>query len=186
MHWATAELTFGRPPRAYTSGPPPATPATPAAPAAAGAPALRGARGLTLMEILLVIVLIGIMSAFAIPKLTDAINSQNVQSARVAFVSMYAKARYTAIQRGGTTTLTLANNVLSIQATSAISSLTGAVGNSVDLYGRYGVTVSATPSNTWTFDSRGLGTATVQSTVNISKGTHQSTILLSGAGRVIQ
>ena len=38
----------------------------------------RSERGLTLMEILLVIVLIGLMSAFAIPKLTDAMRRQNV------------------------------------------------------------------------------------------------------------
>jgi prepilin-type N-terminal cleavage/methylation domain-containing protein len=146
----------------------------------------RNQRGLTLMEILLVIVLIGLMSAFAIPKLSDAMNGQNVQSARAAFVGMYAQARSTAIQRGGSATLTLAGNVLRIQSKNPITGVTEAVGNSVDLNGRYGVTVSSTPSNTWIFDPRGIGTAASQSSVTITKSTHSTTIVMSAAGRVIQ
>ena len=145
----------------------------------------RSERGLTLMEILLVIVLIGLMSAFAIPKLTDAMRRQNVQSARVAFVAMYAQARATAIQRGTTDSLILSGNVLRIRAANPVTGFSEAVGNSVDLYSRYGVTVSSTNSP-WTFDSRGLGPGTSQTSVTISKGPYSTTILMSAAGRVIQ
>ena len=148
--------------------------------------AARNARGVTLLEILMVIVFIALMSAFAIPRLNDAMNSQNVRSARAAFVGMNAKARYAAIQRGGSATLTLANNVLSVQSTNPVSNAAQSVGNSVDLYGRYGVTVSPS-SLTWTFDARGLRTQTDSTSVTIYKGTKDSTkIVLSPAGRVIQ
>jgi prepilin-type N-terminal cleavage/methylation domain-containing protein len=142
-------------------------------------------RGLTLMEILLVIVLIGIMSAFAIPRLSDALTHQNVQSARVAFVGMCAKARYVAIQRGSKTRLTLVNNVVSIQSANPVTNVTESVGNAVDLNSRYGVTVRP-PVGTWTFDSRGLGTAAGQTSVSIAKGSDSTEIVISAAGRVIQ
>jgi len=113
-------------------------------------------------------------------------SSQNVQSARAAFVGMSAQARYAAIQRGSSATLTLANNVLSIRSTDPVSNATKAVGNSVDLNGRYGVTVSPA-SLTWTFDARGIRQQTDSTSVTISKGAnHSTTIVLSPAGRVIQ
>ena len=147
--------------------------------------AKRSQRGMSLMEILLVIVLIGIMSAFAIPRLTDAMNSQNVQSARAAFVATYAQARYTAIQRGSTASLVLSGNVLRISSTNPVTNVTESVGNSVSLSDRYGVSVSPT-SYTWTFDPRGIGNATAQTSVTISKSTHATQVLISAAGRVIQ
>lgn len=142
-------------------------------------------RGFTLMEMLMVIVLIGAMTAFALPRLNSAMTQQNVSSARVAFVGMYAKARYTAIQRGSAATLILANNVVSIQSTNPVTNVTQMVGNSVNLGTRYGVTVQPA-SSTWQFDPRGLGTGASQTSVSITKGTYATQIVISAAGRVIQ
>ena len=109
---------------------------------------------------------------------------QDVQSARVAFVGTYAQARYTAIQRASTTRLILANNVVLIQSVNPVTNVSEAVGTAVDLNSRYGVTVR--PNATWTFDSRGLGTAAGQSSVSIAKGADTTEIVISAVGRVIQ
>jgi prepilin-type N-terminal cleavage/methylation domain-containing protein len=144
-----------------------------------------GQRGLTLMELLLVIALIGIMSAFGLPRISAALGRQSVQSARVAFVGMYAKARYTAIQRGSKTQLIVVNDVASIQSANPVTNLVEEVGNAVDFNKRYGVTVQPVVG-IWTFDSRGLGSGAGQTSVSIAKGTDSTEIVISAAGRVIQ
>ena len=145
----------------------------------------RSEGGVTLIEILLVIVLIALMSAFAIPKLSDAMMQQSVSSARVAFVGMYATARSTAIQRGAQSALILANNVVTIRSQNPVTSLTETVGNSLDLNGRYGVTVQPA-IDTLQFDSRGIGLGAIPDTVSITKGWYATQIVISAVGRVIE
>jgi prepilin-type N-terminal cleavage/methylation domain-containing protein len=142
-------------------------------------------RGMTLIEIVIVIVLIGAMAGYAIPRIGDAITKQNVRSARTLFVSMHARARATAIQRGSRTQLVVSNGQLRIVSFNPVTGASESVGNLEDLGQRYGVTVS--PSTlTLTFDPRGIGTEASQTEVTIRKGSYTSRIVISPAGRVIQ
>jgi len=60
----------------------------------------RGNSGFTVIELLWVIVLMGLMAMLGIPRIRDALQKQNVRSARVATVSHVVKARNAAVQRG--------------------------------------------------------------------------------------
>jgi prepilin-type N-terminal cleavage/methylation domain-containing protein len=144
-----------------------------------------GSNGLTLIEILLVIVLIGILAGYGLPRLANISTTQSISSARVALVGLLANARYTAIQRGGSASFILSNNQITVQATNPVTGVTETVGNVQDLNGRYGVTVQPT-SLTLIFDPRGVGTASSQTTVSITKGSYGTSIVISAAGRVIQ
>ena len=57
-------------------------------------------RGFTFIEVLIVMVLIGIIAALGIPRIRDAIQKNNVRSARAAIGTLVAKARGAAVQRG--------------------------------------------------------------------------------------
>ena len=142
-------------------------------------------RGVTIVELLIVMTLIGVMAGFAFPRIGDAITKQNVRSARTLFVGTHAKARATAIQRGGQTRFIVAGGRLTIQSTNPVTNAAQQVGNVEDLGSRYGVTVQ--PANvTLTFDARGLGMETAATTISITKGSYGSSIVISPVGRVIQ
>lgn len=142
-------------------------------------------RGMTLIEVLIVLVLVGAMAGFAFPRIGSALTKLNVRSARALFISMHAKARATAVQRGSRTQLILQNGQLTIQSVNPVTNATQVVGNVEDLGGRYGVTVSPS-SLTLSFDARGIGMETSQTTISIAKGAYSTQIVLSPAGRVIR
>ena len=142
-------------------------------------------RGVTIIELLIVMTLIGVIAGFAFPRIGDAITKQNVRSARTLFIGTHAKARATAIQRGSSTRLILAGGRLVIQAANPVTNVVQQVGNVEDLGSRYGVTVQ--PTNvTLTFDARGIGMETTETTISITKGSYGNQIVFSPVGRVIQ
>jgi prepilin-type N-terminal cleavage/methylation domain-containing protein len=142
-------------------------------------------RGVTIIELLIVMTLIGVIAGFAFPRIGDAITKQNVRSARTLFIGTHAKARATAIQRGSQTQLILAGGRLVIQAANPVTNVVQQVGNVEDLGSRYGVTVQ--PTNvTLTFDARGIGMETTETTISITKGSYGNQIVFSPVGRVIQ
>jgi prepilin-type N-terminal cleavage/methylation domain-containing protein len=142
-------------------------------------------RGVTLLELMIVLVLIGAIAGYAFPRIGDAVTNQSVKSARVAMVALFAKARYTAIGRGSTTSFIVNNGQITVQSNNPVTNVTETVGVPEDLVARYGVTVSPS-SLTLTFDPRGVGTAAGQTTISITKGSHATSLVISAAGRVIQ
>ncbi len=142
-------------------------------------------RGLTLIELVIVIVLIGVMAGLGFPRLGDAMTKQSVRSARTLVVGLLAKTRATAIQRGSRTQLILNNGQVTIRSSNPVTNVTQTVGNVEDLGSRYGVTVQPS-SATLTFDARGIGMGTAQTTISITKGAYGNKIVISPVGRVIQ
>ncbi len=140
-------------------------------------------RGMTLIEVALVLVIIGVMAAFAFPRIGDGLTRQSVRSARTMFIAVHARARATAIQRGAQTQLILNNNTLEVRSINPVSGAVQTVGRIEDLGRRYGVTVQPT-SLTLTFDPRGIGMETAQTTISITKGAFGSTVVISPVGRV--
>ena len=57
-------------------------------------------RGFSLIELITVFVLIGVIAAIGFPRLRDALEKQNVRSAKALIATMAATARGAAIQRG--------------------------------------------------------------------------------------
>lgn len=142
-------------------------------------------RGVTLIELVIVFVLIGVLAGLGFPRLGDAMTKQSVSSARTLLVSLHAKARATAIQRGSQTQFVLDNGKIAIRSSNPVTNVTETVGNVDDLVSRYGVTVQ--PTNlTLTFDARGIGMETNQSTISITKGSYATQIVISSVGRVIK
>jgi prepilin-type N-terminal cleavage/methylation domain-containing protein len=142
-------------------------------------------RGFTLLEVLIVIGLVGVMAALGIPRIRRAIVRQNVRSARDAVVTMHAKARAVAIQRGSATALVFqANNVL-IVSRHPVTGAPDTIGQPTDLHGRYGVTVNRT-RDTLVFDSRGLGMETGNTKVTVAKNVFQDSVVINPWGRVLR
>lgn len=138
------------------------------------------------MELLIVIVLISLMTAFAFPRISDALLKQSVHSARIAYTTMFAKARSLAIQRARPVAmLTRGNQILLVSANPVTSTKIDTVGAVVNLYNRYSVAVS-TNNDSLVFDQRGIGTAPSATTVVLSRGKYADTVHISAVGNVIQ
>jgi len=140
-------------------------------------------RGFTLIELVIVIVIMGAMAAFAFPRIGDGITRQSVRSARTMFIAVHARARATAIQRGAQTQMIVNNGTLEVRSINPVSGAAQTVGRIEDLGARYGVTVQ--PTNlTLTFDPRGIGMETSQTTVAITKSTFGASVVISPVGRI--
>jgi prepilin-type N-terminal cleavage/methylation domain-containing protein len=64
-------------------------------------------RGFTTIELLVVFVIIGIIAAFGIPRIRDAVIKSNVRSAKAAMGTLVVKTRAAAVARGCNATMTL-------------------------------------------------------------------------------
>lgn len=140
-------------------------------------------RGMTLIELVIVFVIIGAIAAIAFPRIGDGLTRQNIRSARALFSALHARARGIAIQRGSQTQLIVNNGQVTIRSLNPVSGVNEQVGNMQDLAQRYGVTVSPT-SFTLTFDPRGIGMETSQTTVSITKAAYGTSVVISPVGRI--
>lgn len=144
-------------------------------------------RGMTLIEIVMVFVLIGAMVGFAIPRVADRLTRINVSSARDAVATLHARARAVAIQRGRTVTLKRSGNRVFILAGHPVTGTRDTVGKSVDIFSRYsGVAMSWSPRDSVTFDARGIGGQTSNTTVTFTKSGYADTLIVSSVGTVIR
>lgn len=141
-------------------------------------------RGFTMIELMIVIVLVGAMASFAFPRIGDAITKQRVKSARTAIVSLHAKARANAIQRGAQTTFRLDKNVVTITSRHPLTGAADTVGVE-SLVSRYGVEVKSSRVSL-VFDPRGLGMESDQTEIAITRGKWGEKILISARGRVLK
>jgi prepilin-type N-terminal cleavage/methylation domain-containing protein len=150
----------------------------------------RSARaGFTLIEAVIVFVLIGIITAYAYPRLMGGTVRNNVRAARGHVISLYAKARASAIETNRATTLNFTTNRAFITASPRLSTTgTGTidtVGFVDNLTSRYGVTLTWSPAPQLTIDPRGFGSLTV-TTVWVTRSGVTDSMMVSGFGRVIK
>jgi prepilin-type N-terminal cleavage/methylation domain-containing protein len=142
-------------------------------------------RGFTIIEVLIVIGLIGLMAAIAMPRIGDALINQNVDSGRAAVVSMHAKARAVAIQRGMTSALVFNGNTVLVISRNPVTRAVDTVGAPNDLYDRYGVSV-VTSRDTLQFDPNGIGADGGDTKVTVTRGSYTESIEINSVGRVIR
>ncbi len=146
-------------------------------------------RGFTFIEILVAISIMAVIAAFGIPRIRDAVQKQNVRSARVASQTLVAKARAAAVARGCRATLHLASD-----GTMWVTSCRNAVGASptaldtlgaVDQMGsRFNVTV--TPSrDSVAFDTRGLNAEFTRVVVRFQSNSLTDSLVINEVGKVV-
>lgn len=140
-------------------------------------------RGFTLIELLIAVGLVAVLVAMAVPRVGTALIRQSVRSARGAVVTMHAKARGAAIQRGRRTNLIFNGNTVLVLTRHPVTGALDTVGSAENLLSRYGVTVSTT-RDTLSFDPRGLGMESSNTTIAVRKGAFADTIVISALGRV--
>lgn len=110
-------------------------------------------RGVTLIEVAIVVGLIGILAGIVYPSVASALTKANSRSAQGAVVAQLATARSAAVQRGRPGRVVLTGNVLNVALDSAGTLIR--VGNVVDLYSTYDMSVTSTHSVV-EFDTRGM------------------------------
>ncbi|MGH7752898.1 MAG: pilus assembly FimT family protein [Gemmatimonadales bacterium] len=144
---------------------------------------------MTVIEMVMAFVIVGIMTAFAFPRVRDAVQRENVRSARALFSSYHAQARYTAILRRTVDTLHL-DRLPEIGITAAkVVPVGGNVLDTLsrdDFYARYKVTVTVEPSGRrWlVFDPRGIGTEADNTLIRFSKGNFKDSLMITPTGRI--
>jgi len=66
-----------------------------------------GRKGFSMIEMVVVVILIGLIASIGFPRLRDALEKQNVRSAKALIATLAATARGSAIQRGCSATLNM-------------------------------------------------------------------------------
>lgn len=146
----------------------------------------RRSSGFTIIEMLWVIVLIGLMAALGIPRIRDAVQKQNVRSARVAAVAHVVKARNAAVQRGCRATVHMrSTGAMWVTACRTSGAGLDTLGDVDNLHDRYGVTLSAT-RDFIEFDPRGLSLGNQSATITFTNSLATDTIAVNPVGRVVQ
>lgn len=145
--------------------------------------------GFTLIEAVIVFVMIGLISAYAVPRLVGGTVRNNVRAARGHIISLYSKARASAIETNRATTLNFTANTAYITAsprlTTAGTGTVDTVGFIDNLNTRYGVTVTWNPAAQITVDPRGFGSLTVTK-VWVTRSGVSDSMVVSGFGKVIK
>lgn len=144
--------------------------------------------GFTFVEILIVMVIIGIVAALGIPRIRDAVQKQNVRSARAAIGTMVAKARAVAVDRGCRSTLYVtsgSNGKAWVMA--CVTNGTGreTIGAVEELAARFNLTITA-GKDSIAFDPRGLATVNQTTVITFQSNAIKDSVVINGLGKVVR
>ena len=152
-------------------------------------------RGFSAIELLVVFVIIGIIAAFGIPRVRNAVIKSNVRSAKAAMGTLVVKARAAAVARGCNATMTLTSGTpgtvsgtVSISVCADTGSGTQILGGVDSLAARFNVTMTSNAS-TLQFDPRGLATTFATMVVAFSSPTDASirdSVIVNQLGQVVR
>ena len=142
--------------------------------------------GFTFIEVMIVMIIIGLIAALGIPRIRDAIEKQNVRSARAAYSTLVAKARAAAVERGCRSALftTSGSNgrawVTACRVTGAGRDTLGGID---PIAARYGITVTAGKDSV-TFDPRGIAIERVRTVIHFQSGNIRDSVVVNSLGKV--
>jgi Tfp pilus assembly protein FimT len=143
-------------------------------------------RGFTMIELFVVFVLVGAMVAIAAPRISDRLTKISVRSARDAVATLHAKARAAAIQRGRSTTLKVSGTSVLITTLHPVSGVLDTIDQPTNVYSRYdGVTMTWSRDSV-SFDARGIGQQSTNTTITFSRAGYADTLVVSSVGTRIQ
>src|SRR3989440_5889674 len=115
-------------------------------------------RGFSLIELITVFVLIGVIAAIGFPRLRDALEKQNVRSAKALIATLAATARGAAIQRGCSATLNLTVDSIWVSACGVNPPANSVQVGTKKLVGdEFSVTLSSSAASV-VYDPRGIST----------------------------
>ncbi len=149
-----------------------------------------GTKGFTTIELAIVIVLIGIIAAMAFPRIRNALEKQNVRSARVAAQTFVVKARAAAVQRGcrGTVNMPADGRVWVTVCTTVVppgARTLDTLGPIQLLGARYNVQV-APSRDSIVFDARGMKVNFERVVVVFRNGSIQDSLVVNEVGKVVR
>ena len=146
-------------------------------------------RGFTFIEVLIVMVLIGIIAALGIPRIRDAIQKNNVRSARAAIGTLVAKARGAAVQRGCKSAIHFtqgsAGKIWVTACKTANSALTDTLGGLEQLSARYSVTLSTTGDSVQ-FMPNGVSPDNVMTVIRFTSNGISDSVMINQVGKVVR
>ena len=146
-------------------------------------------RGFTFIEVLIVMVLIGIIAALGIPRIRDAIQKNNVRSARAAIGTLVAKARGAAVQRGCKSAIHFtqgtAGKVWVTACKTTNSALTDTLGGVEQLAVRYNLTLTA-GADSVTFMPNGVSPDNTLTVLRVSSNGITDSVMINQVGKVVR
>ena len=145
-------------------------------------------RGFSAIELLVVFVIIGIIAAFGMPRIRNAVIKSNVRSAKAAMGTLVVKARAAAVARGCNATMTLTTGTTGTVAISVCNvNGTGSqmLGGVDSLAARFNVAM-APSSGTLTFDPRGLATNYGTLVIGFSSNSISDSVIINQLGQVVR
>lgn len=142
-------------------------------------------RGYSVLELLVVFVILGVLALMAYPSVRRGLRGNSVRGARTTVVTLYAKARASAVHRNRPTALWFNGNSAYVTADMG-GGVLDTLGGVQDLHDQFGVSVSASDSVLW-IDPRGLGmgSGTSTTTIALTRESEADTVEISGFGRVV-
>jgi prepilin-type N-terminal cleavage/methylation domain-containing protein len=144
-------------------------------------------RGFTTIELLVVFVIIGIIAAFGIPRMRDAVIKSNVRSAKAAMGTLVVKTRSAAVARGCNATMTLDGTAGTVSISVCADTGTGTqiLGGVDSLAARFNVSMRPSTS-TLQFDPRGLATTYASMVVAFSSNSISDSVVINQLGQVVR
>jgi prepilin-type N-terminal cleavage/methylation domain-containing protein len=147
-------------------------------------------KGFSLVEMLIVVVILGIIVLLGFPRMQAGLVNNNVRAARTTFINMIAGARAAASQTNRSTWVKIESSRAVVLARPRLDGVkTGTtnadtIGPVQNLSSAYGVTLAATPADSFRFNpgftTLGAGTTTF----TISRSGHSDVVTVDGLGRV--
>jgi prepilin-type N-terminal cleavage/methylation domain-containing protein len=146
-------------------------------------------RGFTFVEVLVAISIMAVIAAIGFPRIRDAMQKQNVRSARAATQTLVAKARGAAVARGCVATLNMFSDgrMWVTTCSNAVGAVAGALdtlGGVQQLGGQFGVTVEPSRDHI-TFDARGLNVDFISTVVRFSAYGISDSTVVNEVGKVV-
>ena len=143
-------------------------------------------KGFTTIEMIIVLILIGLIAAIGFPRLRDALEKQNVRSAKALIATLAATARGAAIQRGCAATLNMTVDSAWVTACGVNPPAANVPVGTKKLVGdEFSVTLSPSAPSV-VYDPRGIATVFQTTTVQVIGPHNQDSVVINQVGKVIQ
>jgi prepilin-type N-terminal cleavage/methylation domain-containing protein len=143
-----------------------------------------GRKGFSMIEMVVVVMLIGLIASIGFPRLRDALEKQNVRSAKALIATLAATARGSAIQRGCSATLNMTVDSIWVTACGVNPPAASVQVGTKKLVGdEFNVTLSPSAGSV-VYDPRGISTVFQATTVRIIGPNYQDSVIINEVGRV--